>query len=109
MLFRSRYSAAEDYELLRRISSRFAIANIPEVLVDICISPHGISLRRRRRQLFERLKIQLKYFELLEPGAWLGLARTVLLFLVPVSLHSRWKASSKRSHGRRKEMDIQAG
>jgi glycosyltransferase involved in cell wall biosynthesis len=93
-LYSEQYPAAEDYELLRRISTRFAIANIPEILVDICISPHGISLMRRRRQLLDRLKIQLKYFEPVQPGAWLGVARTLLLFLVPPSLHSRSKATS---------------
>ena len=95
-LYSERYPAAEDYELLRRIAARYAIANIPEVLVDICISPRGMSLGHRHRQLFDRLKIQWKYFEPMQPGAWLGLARTLLLFLVPVSLHSRFKAKSHR-------------
>jgi glycosyltransferase involved in cell wall biosynthesis len=94
-LYSERYEAAEDYELFRRISARFAIANIPQILVDICISPEGVSLKRRRRQLLDRFKIQLKYFEPMEFGAWLGLARTLLLFLVPPSLHSRMKSSNK--------------
>jgi len=95
-LYSERYPAAEDYELFRRIATRFAIASIPEVLVDVCISPHGMSLQHRHRQLFDRLKIQLKYFEPLQPGAWLGLARTLLLFLVPASLHARLKATSRK-------------
>ncbi len=98
-LYAEHYRAAEDYELLRRISAKFAIANIPEVLVDICISQDGISLRRRRRQLLERFKIQLKYFEPMQPGAWSGLARTLLLLLVPASLHSKVKSSSKGFYG----------
>jgi glycosyltransferase involved in cell wall biosynthesis len=94
-LYSERYSAAEDYELLRRISMKFAIANIPEVLVDICISRNGISLRRRRRQLLDRFKIQLTYFEPLQPRAWIGLARTLLQLLIPGSLHAKVKSSSK--------------
>lgn len=98
-LYSERYRAAEDYELFRRISAKFAIANIPEVLVDICISRDGISLSRRRRQLLERFKIQLKYFEPMQPGAWAGLARTLALLLVPASLHAKVKSSSKGFYG----------
>jgi glycosyltransferase involved in cell wall biosynthesis len=98
-LYSERYRAAEDYELLRRISAKFAVANIPEVLVDICISRDGISLKRRRRQLLERLKIQLTHFEPMQPGAWSGLVRTLALLLVPSSLHSKVKSSSKGFYG----------
>ena len=94
-LYSEQYQAAEDYELFRRISASFAIANIPEVLVDICISQDGISLKRRRQQLLERVKIQLDYFEPMAPDAWLGLVRTLLLFLVPTSLHAKVKSSSQ--------------
>jgi glycosyltransferase involved in cell wall biosynthesis len=94
-LYSERYPAAEDYELFRRISARFAIANIPRVLVDICISPQGVSLSRRRRQLVDRLRIQLRYFEPTAVAAWVGLARTALLFLVPTSLHAKVKTSNK--------------
>lgn len=94
-LYAEGYQAAEDYELFRRISEKYAIANIPEVLVDICISQKGISLKRRRRQLVDRFMIQLKYFEPLEPGAWFGLARTLLLLLVPTPVHLLMKTSSR--------------
>lgn len=90
------YPAAEDYELFRRIAAQFAVANVPEVLIDICISPQGISLKRRRRQLVDRIRIQLRYFEPMAPRAWLGLARTLLLLLVPASIHSRAKSTNKR-------------
>ncbi len=94
-LYSEQYQAAEDYELFRRISTNFAIANIPEVLVDICISQDGVSLKRRRQQLLERVKIQLDYFEPMAPDAWLGVIRTLLLFLVPTSLHAKVKSSSQ--------------
>ncbi|MEJ2373984.1 MAG: glycosyltransferase [Pseudolabrys sp.] len=99
-LYSERYPAAEDYELFKRIAAKFAVTNIPEVLIDICISTEGISLKRRHRQLGDRIRIQLKYFELMEPSAWLGVARTLLLFLVPGSLHSKAKSTNKRSYGR---------
>jgi len=97
-LYSERYAAAEDYELYRRINQRYPIANLPMILMDISISPAGTSLSRRRRQLFDRLAIQLRYFEAREPGAWLGVAKTLLLFLVPVSILSRMKSSSMRHH-----------
>lgn len=98
-LYSERYPAAEDYELFKRISKQFVITNIPEVLVDICVSREGTSLKRRRRQLVDRLRIQLKYIEPVKPLAWLGLARTLILFLVPASLHSRTKSTNKRFYG----------
>ncbi len=90
-LYCEHYPAAEDYELFRRIGERFDIANIPSILTTISISSEGVSRKRRRRQLADRLKIQLKYFEAGEPGAWLGVAKTVALFLAPVSILSRVK------------------
>jgi glycosyltransferase involved in cell wall biosynthesis len=91
-LYSTRYAAAEDYELYRRINRRYPIGNIPTVLMDISISPRGTSLSRRRRQLFDRLAIQVKYFEPFEVGAWLGVAKTLALFLFPVRLLSWLKS-----------------
>jgi len=90
-LYSERYAVAEDYELYRRIGERFDIANLPRVLTAISISADGVSLRRRRRQLANRLAIQWKYFEPLKVGAWLGIAKTLLLFVIPVSVLSRLK------------------
>lgn len=90
------YPAAEDYELFRRISQRHAIANIPEILVEICVSLQGVTVSRRRRQLLDRLNIQLKYLEPLAPGAWAGLLKTLVLFLMPRDLVSKIKTSISR-------------
>jgi GT2 family glycosyltransferase len=77
------YPAAEDYELFRRIAAQYDLANLPEVLLDVRESVQGISLSRRRRQLFDRMRIQIRYFAPLQWRAWLGIAKTVLLFAVP--------------------------
>lgn len=79
-----RYYAAEDYELIRRIAKRYDVANIPEYLIDYRLSPRGMTASNRRRQLTDRLRIQLKYFELLNRHAWIGIARTLALMVVPV-------------------------
>jgi glycosyltransferase involved in cell wall biosynthesis len=79
-----KYYAAEDYELLRRIAQRYDVANIPEYLIDYRISPGGMTASNRRRQLLDRLRIQLKYFEPFNRHAWIGVARTLALMAIPV-------------------------
>jgi hypothetical protein len=84
---------AEDYELFRRISQRFPMANLPMVLVDRRLSSRGLSLTRRRRQLWDRFRIQLRYFNAAEADSWLGALKTVALFFVPVALLMKIKGS----------------
>jgi glycosyltransferase involved in cell wall biosynthesis len=91
--YSERYPVAEDYELFRRIFQRFAIANIPVVLVDRRLSSKGLSLTRRRRQLWDRFRIQLRYFNAAEADSWLGALKTVALFFVPVALLMKIKGS----------------
>ena len=79
------YPAAEDYELFCRISKKFALDNVPEVLIDVCESRTGISRSRRQRQVYDRLKIQLKYFEPAQWRAWVGVARTLVMLVMPRS------------------------
>jgi hypothetical protein len=85
-LYSENYPVAEDYELFRRITRRFPIANIPAVLVDRRLSHQGVSLTRRRKQLADRLRIQLRYFNPRQLSAWSGVLKTLVLFCVPVSL-----------------------
>ena len=91
-LYSSEFPAAEDYELLRRMSARFEFANLPEYLLDYTISMSGVSMSRRRRQLFDRLRIQAKYFNPWRPNAWLGMLRTVALFGLPRKLIAIYRA-----------------
>lgn len=85
------YPVAEDYEMFRRIAERFPIANIPSVLVERHISPNCLSFKHRRGQLRDRLRIQLRYFNALEPSAWVGVLKTLLLLTVPVSVIMKLK------------------
>jgi glycosyltransferase involved in cell wall biosynthesis len=78
------YPAAEDYEFLRRICRHVRLANLPDYLLDYRIVTTGISVSKRRRQLLDRLRIQIAYFEWLEWRAWAGAATTLLLFAVPL-------------------------
>ena len=83
-LYRQTYHAAEDYELVRRIAARHDVANVPEYLLDYRISLGGMSARHRPRQLFDRLRIQLEYFDPLKWQAWYGVARTAVQIVLPV-------------------------
>jgi len=82
-LYSEAYRAGEDYELVRRIAKYCDIANLPEYLLDYRISPGGMSLANRKRQLFDRLRVQIAYFNPLKWQAWLGVARTLALLIVP--------------------------
>lgn len=85
-LYSTDYPAAEDYELMRRIGTQFDLANVPECLVHYRISPGGISQSRRRRQLYDRLMIQMKYFEATQWRAWIGVAKTLATMVIPRQL-----------------------
>jgi glycosyltransferase involved in cell wall biosynthesis len=91
-LYSTGYPAAEDYELLRRLSKTFDLANLPEFLLEYSVSLSGISMKNRRRQLFDRLRIQAKYFDPWHAKAWLGVARTLAMFVVPRSVVSAYRA-----------------
>ena len=85
-LYSEAYKAAEDYELLRRIGARYKLANVPEVLVQYRISTSGQTHRLIRRQHFERILIQMKYFEVLNWRAWAGLVRSCAVAVAPTKM-----------------------
>ena len=93
------YPAAEDYELLRRIATRYDLANVPEYLLAYRVSSQGQSLRRRRRQLFDRLRVQIKYFAPLQWRAWAGAAQTIASFVIPTELVGTLKRRWLRHRG----------
>lgn len=88
------YSAevAEDYELCCRAArAGLGLANIPRVLLCKIEDGTSISVRRRRAQLWSRLRIQW-YYRDWNIYCGLGIIRTLLLFLVPRMLLRRAKA-----------------
>lgn len=86
-----RYRTAEDYELMRRVSRKYDLANLGEYLFDYRMSSRGQSLANRKRQLGDRLKIQIEYFDAKNWRAWAGVAQTLVLFVMPTSLVLRMK------------------
>ena len=91
------YPAAEDYEFFWRIARHFAVANIPEMLHTQRFHAGSISLRNRRRQLRSKLRIQLQYFRVTEPLAFMGVAKTLALMSVPYASVVAVKGALSRS------------
>ena len=83
-LYRQSYYAAEDYELIRRIAARYDVANLPEYLIEYRISSNGMSARHRKRQLIDRLRIQVAYFDPFKWQAWYGVIRTLVQVVLPL-------------------------
>lgn len=95
-LYSTKYPVAEDYELMRRIGAQYDLANIPQCLLHYRISPGSASQRRRRRQLYDRLLIQIKYFEYLNWRAWAGVAKTLASIFIPEQLLQTVKVALSR-------------
>jgi glycosyltransferase involved in cell wall biosynthesis len=90
-LYREDVPCAEDYELFLRLGRRYKLANLPEVLTRCEYSRQGISIKRRKRQQQERLKLQLRYFDPASPYSFYGVLRTLAALLVPQGMVLRFK------------------
>ena len=75
--------ASEDYDLFLRIIRVSEGAVLPLALTKCEYNFAGISVRRRRTQQRERLKLQMSYFAANNWTAYYGIARTCLALLVP--------------------------
>lgn len=90
-LYREDTPGAEDYELFLRLSRRYRIAVLPDVLTYMEYSPTGLSIAGRRKQQKERLKLQLRYFDPGSPYSFLGVIRTLLAMVSPQAAVFRYK------------------
>lgn len=77
---------AEDYELFCRLVAAFPCANIPEPLIAKLDGPGNVTWDRRFRSRSSRLRIQLRHFSAADPHAWLGVARSLIAYLLPPPL-----------------------
>jgi len=82
-LYSERYKTAEDYDLFVRISRKYHMANIPEVLTKYVVSKKGTTTAKRRKTLVSRLRVQLDTFGWRDPHSYLGVARTLLFMGIP--------------------------
>lgn len=81
--YRDKYPTAEDYDFLMRFSRAHKIENIPDFILDYRVSSQGISVKKRRKQLFDRIKIQIEYFDFFFIWNYIGVLRTIALILTP--------------------------
>jgi GT2 family glycosyltransferase len=94
--YSSDYPNCEDYEIIFRIAAKAQIANIPEYLMDCEMGMRGLSLTKRHTQLFSRLRLQLAYMHPLQWRGWLGIAKTLILFVTPNNFVQNIRSRLKR-------------
>ncbi|RDI96141.1 glycosyltransferase [Meiothermus sp. QL-1] len=83
-LYSNRYKAVEDYELFFRVVRRYKVANLADTILAYRINPLGISLKKRRQQVWNRLRVMLLNFDPLLIESWLGILKNSLLLITPV-------------------------
>jgi glycosyltransferase involved in cell wall biosynthesis len=82
-IYREDVPGAEDYELFLRFAQRYTLAVLPEVLTNMEYSLTGLSIAGRRRQQWQRLRLQLRYFDLASLYSFYGVGCTLLTMAVP--------------------------
>jgi glycosyltransferase involved in cell wall biosynthesis len=84
------YPAAEDFDLLWRThKAGFKLINLTETLLIKEETPDSISQKRRRKQILSRLRIQWDNRDLTNPRCWLGLAKSLVTWVMPAwAVHS---------------------
>jgi glycosyltransferase involved in cell wall biosynthesis len=97
-MYSAEYPAAEDYDLFYRLIQRYEAANLPDVLTIKELTEDSISVKRRNRQLWSRLKIQTKHYSPLSIWSHLGIGATLAFFLLPQEIVLKvksWLRSSR--------------
>ncbi|AKD04455.1 glycosyltransferase [Pontibacter korlensis] len=90
-LYPTTYKAAEDYAFFFRFIRKYKTHIIPEVLTYCEINRRGISLTKRNIQLKSKIKILL-HNKIASPYFVLGLARNIVLSVLPYSFVAKAKA-----------------
>jgi glycosyltransferase involved in cell wall biosynthesis len=96
------FLGAEDYELFLRISKRYTLAVVPEILTSCEYRLGGLSVAGRRNQQKARLRLQLQYFDLRCPFSYYGVARTLVAMLAPHAVILPFKVAIRKGVDRRK-------
>ena len=89
-LYPTNYPAAEDFAYFWRFVARYQTANLAEVLVRTEYTTAGISLSRRRRQQWSRLRLLARYIDA-SPRSWFTLLKPLVWLVVPFSWARRVK------------------
>lgn len=91
--YNEEFVAAHDYELIWRvIRAGYKVANLDEVLVEYFLDPRGVTVTRRRKQIFNRMMVMLANFDPWIIESYLGIAKNLLLLILPF----RWVWQAKQ-------------
>ncbi len=84
------FNVALDYAFIFKVVKKKKVENLPEVLLNYVIDPNSISTQRRRRQVWNRIRVITKHFYF---GYYpiVGLIRNFILFFVTRDLSERLK------------------
>jgi glycosyltransferase involved in cell wall biosynthesis len=96
-MYSEEYPAAEDYDLFYRFIQKYEAANLPSVLTIKELAEDSISVKRRKRQLWSRLRIQTRHYKPLSIRSHLGIGATLASLMLPhqiVLKGKRWLRSS---------------
>jgi glycosyltransferase involved in cell wall biosynthesis len=100
--YNSRYKGAIDYEFFFRIIKKYKCHIIDEPLVayEITEKKESISVKKRYRQLYSKLFVQLRYFDFSLVHSYFGIFRTLVLFIIPHKINiyiknKLWKDEEK--------------
>jgi glycosyltransferase involved in cell wall biosynthesis len=93
-LYDPSYPIASDYEMFFRLTRAYDTANLQEILVCKEDHPNSLSIGKRRRSLWHRLRAQVQHFAVPSIHSYLGVLSTLLLLLLPYGLIvsiKRWR------------------
>ncbi|WP_322091693.1 glycosyltransferase [Paraburkholderia bannensis] len=81
--YRLQYPAAEDLDLFLRLMERYDCANLPELGLYYELNEGGISATKRRKQVMSTLRLQLRYWNVLNWRDWAGIGKNLLHLVMP--------------------------
>ena len=82
--YNEQFEVAHDYELFWRIlRSGYKATNLPDVLIEYYLDPYGLTMRKRRRQILNKLRVMLRNFDPYLPESYLGILKHTFLLFIP--------------------------
>jgi glycosyltransferase involved in cell wall biosynthesis len=88
--YRDTFMHGEDYELFMRLGRTHQLANLATPFVVMDVRPDSLS-SNRQRNLINRLKLLVSYFDPKSVHAYLGIAANLLLLLAPRPIMLRFR------------------
>lgn len=88
--YNEKFPVAQDFELLSRLYKKGKIYNIPEFLLNYEVATNSITTKKRKKQIYARIKVQMRVFDFSYLSLW-GLLRSFILLFVSRELASKIK------------------